>query len=83
MHVELLAHENQARELARKVLTKLDARLPASVEPCSDVRLGWTLRLARELAEAGTVSGYGVLSSAAELAGTTACTDWQKLTVAN
>jgi hypothetical protein len=47
-HVERRAFEKRASDRARSVLTKLDAELPPG-EPCSDVRLGFTIKLAAEL----------------------------------
>ncbi len=77
-HVERRAFEKRASDRARSVLTKLDAELPPG-EPCSDVRLGFTIKLAAELREAGVVRGWFGIGPAAELARTKACPVWSTL----
>jgi len=70
--------EKRASERARAVLTKLDAPLPPG-EPCSDARLGFALKLAAELRQAGVIRGWTLFGLAGELTRTTSCPEWARL----
>lgn len=75
---ERRALEKRAGERARSALAMLDASLPPG-EPCSDVRLGFAVKVAAALRDAGVVRGWSTMGLAGELTRTKSCPQWASL----